>query len=171
MLNEEWVDVIDRENRVIGQAPRALSYLKRLSHRIVHVMVVSDQCIYLVKRAEGVRYLAGFYCSSAGGHVHAGETSQAAALREMKEEIGLSGPLRLVSKFFFTHEFDVHVSLYVKEFRADHEQFVLNPAEVASGRFYSFDEIANLNRELFHPQMIPCLELVQNFLITKNGAE
>jgi 8-oxo-dGTP pyrophosphatase MutT (NUDIX family) len=160
MLNSlhELVDAIDSNNHVTGSLPRSESYAKKISHRIVHVMLVDGSKIYLVRRAMTVRYLPGFYCSSAGGHVLSGETSAQAAEREAFEEIGLEGPHQLIEEFFFEHEFKVHVSLYIKEFNRTRDLLNLNPSEVMSGEFLSVDEISNLDPLLMHPQLVPCLE-------------
>ena len=160
MSQNELIDIIDENNIVIGVIPRSLSYERGISHRIVHVMVIDKNKIYLVQRADSVRYLPGFFCTSAGGHVLAGETSEAAALRELEEEIGLHGPLDLFREFFFEHEFKVHVSLFIKRFQSDSDRIVLNPSEVKCGNFYSKDETQDLDRRLFHPQLTPCLKMV-----------
>lgn len=153
----EILDVIDDSNNVIGKVSKLDSYRLKIPHRVVHVMVLKGEKIYLVRRAMGVRYLPGYYCSSAGGHVQAGEDVALAAQRELEEEIGLMGPLQHLESFFFVHDFKVHVDLYIKHFDLQVDKFVLNSDEVMSGQFYSLKEIKSLDQSLFHPQMVPCL--------------
>lgn len=53
----------------------------------VHVIVERDGCVLLLRRA-GTGFFDGLY-SLPGGHVEAGESLRAAAVREMAEETGL----------------------------------------------------------------------------------
>lgn len=39
----EYLDIVDDEDNVINQATREEAYAKRLSHRIVHVLVFNDK--------------------------------------------------------------------------------------------------------------------------------
>ena len=158
MSNEEYLDAIDENNKVIGKNTKTDSYKYKIPHRIVHTMVVDRDKLYIPKRALSVRYLPGYYCSSAGGHVQAGEVVKSAALRELEEEIGLSGPIELLEEFFFTHEFKVHISLFIKKFDKVADKINVNGDEVLSGEFYDLSEILELDKSKFHPQFVPCLE-------------
>lgn len=166
MLNREIeiIDAIDDRNKVIFRMTKEESYKNKISHRIVHIMVHDAEKIYIPKRSLNVRYLPGYFCSSAGGHVQAGETSEQAALRELSEEIGLSGPIQHVEDFFFIHEFKVHVSLYLKKYNQDKDFILLDPLEVDSGYFYTLKQISQLDKTQFHPQLAPCLEKIERFL-------
>ena len=90
-----------------------------------------------------------------------GENSQTAAIRELFEEIGLSGPLQHFIDFDFYHEFRIHISLFIRKFDSTQDKIVLNPEEVSSGRFYTWDEIRRLDISLCHPQMLACLEKIK----------
>lgn len=164
MSADELIDAIDSQNRVIGQITRDESYKNKISHRVVHVMVCWEDQIFIPRRSLKARYLPGYYCSSSGGHVRSGESSEQGALRELKEEIGLDGPIELVKQFFYTHEFLVHTSLFIKRFDPETEHIALNDEEVMSGAFYTLKEIEKLDADQFHPQLIPCLVEIKNFL-------
>lgn len=160
----EILDIIDSNNRVIGQCTKSEVYKKQLSHRVVHVMVCAEKKVFIPRRALGLSYLPGFYCSSAGGHVRAGESSHQGALRELEEEVGLSGPIQLLDEIFFKHDFVVHTSVYLKKFNPQTEQLHLNSEEVLSGQFLSMEEVEALDPNQFHPQLIYCLRLLKGHL-------
>jgi len=161
MSKEEIIDVINEQNIVIGQMTKRDSYKQRVSHRIVHVIVFDGEKLYIPKRSLKVGYLPGYFCTSAGGHVQAGESSEVAALRELEEEIGLGGPVHHVEDFFFNHEFKVHVSLYIKQFNHETDFIILDPSEVDSGYFYTLQQIYELDKSQFHPQLFHCLKKVE----------
>lgn len=164
MSTYELIDAIDANNNVIGQVTKAESYKRRISHRIVHVMVCCANKVFIPRRSLRVGYLPGHYCSSAGGHVRSGETPEEGALRELKEEIGLDGPIHFVQESFFTHEFKVHSTLFIKRFDPLTERMKLNEEEVLSGEFYSLDEFARLDQTRFHPQLASCVAEIGRFL-------
>ncbi len=164
MKTIEMLDAIDENNMAIGQITKEDAYKFKISHRVVHVMVYCENKLYIPRRSQLVRYLPGYYCSSAGGHVRAGENSLAGALRELKEEIGLDGPIQLVKEFFYEHEFKVHTSVYIKKFNLEKDKINIDSSEVDSGEFYSLDEIANLDGLKFHPQLHFCVDLMRGYL-------
>lgn len=155
----EYLDILDDLGNVIGQASQGEIYEKKHHHRIVHVFVVHPETrnVYLQQRAETKSFLPGYYCTSAGGHVHAGETYEQAAQRELYEEIGLSTPIREIHRFIFESDgLKRFIALFVTS-AAD--GFDFKDKEVSAGTFYPLDEALALveSREKIHPQLDPCL--------------
>lgn len=155
----EYLDILDDEGNSIGNASQKEVYEKKYSHRIVHILVINTKTreVYLQRRAETKSFLPGYYCTSAGGHVHAGETYEQAAEREMYEEIGLKSSLQKVHRFIF--ESNGHKRFIVLFVTAATEGFDFKDGEVSAGRFYSLDEAVALSDkgEKIHPQLDPCL--------------
>ena len=88
---EELFDVVDAQDRVVGQAPRREVHAKQLRHRAVHVLVFDEKgAVFLQKRSMGKDSCPGTWDSSCSGHLDAGEDYDAAAVRELREEIGLT---------------------------------------------------------------------------------
>jgi 8-oxo-dGTP pyrophosphatase MutT (NUDIX family) len=89
---DELLDIVDDDDRVVGQARRAESYAKRLCHRCVFILVRdAGGLIFVHRRTARKLVFPGRYDMFVGGVVGAGETYDAAALREAEEELGVSG--------------------------------------------------------------------------------
>jgi 16S rRNA (adenine1518-N6/adenine1519-N6)-dimethyltransferase len=90
--DEEIFDVVDADDRVTGRATRREVHEKGLLHRAVHVFVVNRRGeLLLQKRSRFKDAHPGVWDSSVSGHLDAGEDYAAAALRELEEEMGITG--------------------------------------------------------------------------------
>lgn len=90
----EYIDVINEKDEVIGRATRDEIYEKKLSHRIVHVMVANNEGELLLQlRDKHLSFAPNYWSTSAGGHVLSGESYIQAAQRELKEELGIEALL------------------------------------------------------------------------------
>jgi isopentenyl-diphosphate delta-isomerase len=88
--SDEFFDVVDAADRVIGCATRREVHAQRLRHRAVHVLVFNlTGQLYVQKRSGTKDTFPGHYDSSASGHLNASEDYDACAVRELQEELGL----------------------------------------------------------------------------------
>lgn len=90
MAHEEWFDIVDERDQVIGAAPRREVHAKGLLHRAVHVLVsnASGQ-VLLQRRSPRKDMYPNQWAASASGHVDRGEDYDTAVVREIGEEIGV----------------------------------------------------------------------------------
>lgn len=90
--DDELFDVVDADDAVTGQATRREVHERGLMHRAVHILVFNKNrdCL-LQKRSMLKDRQPGVWDSSAAGHLDAGESYEAAAERELGEELGISG--------------------------------------------------------------------------------
>ncbi|MGW7433816.1 NUDIX domain-containing protein [Streptomyces sp. NPDC054861] len=89
---DEVLDVVDESDRVVGQAPRGEVYARGLIHRCVFVRVRDAEGRTFVHRRTPEKLLfPSMYDMFVGGVVGAGESYDAAALREAEEELGVRG--------------------------------------------------------------------------------
>lgn len=87
---DELFDVVDTEDRVIGQARRSEVHARGLLHRAVHVLWLRhDGQLCLQRRSYAKDSCPGLLSSSCAGHLDAGEAYASAALRELGEELGI----------------------------------------------------------------------------------
>ncbi len=139
---EEQFDVVDELDRVLEQLPRSVVHSRRLLHRAVHIFVQrSDQRLLIHKRTEDKVEFPGVWTSSASGHVAAGEGYDAAARRELLEELGLDTAVTRLHKFPPSESTcREHTVLYSA--RTDAEP-TPDPREMTAVRWLTPDEITH----------------------------
>jgi len=90
-MSEEIFDVVNERDEVIGQKPRHEVHARGLWHRAVHVLVFNARGeVFLQKRSMNKDIAAGKWDSSSSGHLDTGEAYDTCAVREVREEIGLT---------------------------------------------------------------------------------
>lgn len=85
------IDILTPEGKKTGKAClKSVAHRKGLYHATVHVwFYTKDSKVLLQKRSARKKTYPNRWDVSVAGHVHAGETVEDAALREVAEEIGL----------------------------------------------------------------------------------
>ena len=106
LISHDMIDYVDEKNNVIGPVPREEAHRKGLLHRAVWIIVVNKGGEILIQRRHKKKKISpGFWELSATGHVDSGETYEAAAKRELLEEIGIEDNLEKIGDglFVFDH--------------------------------------------------------------------
>ncbi|WP_416969115.1 NUDIX domain-containing protein [Streptomyces sp. 4F14] len=101
---DEILDIVDEQDRVIGQLPRGEVYAGGLRHRCVFVQARdAEGRLFVHRRTPTKLVFPSLYDMFVGGVVGAGEAYDEAALREAEEELGVSGLPRpeFVFKFLY----------------------------------------------------------------------
>ncbi len=88
---EESFDILDAEGNPTGQTkPRSLVHRDGDWHRAADIWVVNPHLgILLQRRIDNKDSWGGYWDVSCGGHLAAGDSSRAGAVRELDEELGL----------------------------------------------------------------------------------
>jgi isopentenyldiphosphate isomerase len=134
---DELFDVVDASDRVIRQARRADVHANGWLHRAVHILVQRQNGdVFLQRRSMGKDSNPGRWDSSASGHLDSGEDYAAAAVRELREELGIeAGELQLLGTLPASAATGWE---FVRIYKARHEgPFVLHPEEISDGRWIS----------------------------------
>ncbi|HEV2394820.1 MAG TPA: NUDIX domain-containing protein [Verrucomicrobiae bacterium] len=141
-MAEEIFDVVNERDEVVGQRPRSEVHRLGLMHRAIHVLVFNSKGqVFLQKRSLTKDRQPGLWDSSASGHVDTGETYDACAVRELREELGLSlsaPPLPLFKMAASPQTDQEHVWVYRCEAEGP---FTLHPEEIERGDWFSPREV------------------------------
>ena len=88
---DEYLDLVDTNDQVIGKKKRSEVYTERLSNfRVVNAFVVnSNGEIWIPRRAANKRVFPLCLDMSMGGHVESGESYEQTLKRETQEELNI----------------------------------------------------------------------------------
>jgi isopentenyl-diphosphate delta-isomerase type 1 len=157
-MPEEIFDVVNERDEVIGRLSRAEVHRQALRHRAIHVLIFNARGeIFLQKRSMQKDNFPGRWDSSAAGHLDCGESYDACALREVKEELGIdlpSVPERVLRVEACAETGEEFVWVY----RTRHEgPFQLHPDEIETGGWFAPGHVTKWIREKaeeFAPSLI-----------------
>lgn len=161
MKQTTYLDLVDEQNHVIGHIAESDLYSGPNHHRIVHVMVSNERGEYVLqRRSPNDSFLPGAWVTSAGGHVHAGESAEFAAYREMMEELGIRSSLGLLGEFVYDVPTVPGMKKFLSIFETRHAgAFHLDHDEVAAIKFLTLSAIEERyrNGDSFHPELVAVL--------------
>ncbi len=100
-MAEEYFDIVNENNEIIGQELRRIVHRTGLWHRGVHVFLFTpDRRLLIQKRSQTRDTFPGTLDCSVSEHLKPGESYLAAAGRGLREELGVEGiPLTRLVQF------------------------------------------------------------------------
>jgi isopentenyl-diphosphate delta-isomerase type 1 len=149
MTNEEFFDVVDASDAVIGRAARREVHARGLWHRAVHVLVFDGAGrTFLQKRSMRKDLSPGCWDAACSGHVDSGEDYDPAARRELGEEIGLHVGAGELARWFRVEACAQTGWEFLWIYRLTHAgPFVLNADEIERGGWFPMAEVTAWMRE------------------------
>ena len=91
---KEFLDIVNEKGIPTGQTvDRDTAHLKSIWHRTSHVWLVrkkNETVQILLQKRAAIKSFPGCYDISSAGHIPAGDDFIPSALRELKEELGIS---------------------------------------------------------------------------------
>ncbi|MEW6351714.1 MAG: NUDIX domain-containing protein [Thermodesulfobacteriota bacterium] len=161
--DHEILEFVDTNDRVLGTAIRREIHESGLMHRAVHVFLYNGRGeIYVQRRSSIKDRFPDRLDSSAAGHVEPGEPYEAAAVRELEEELGI---VTEVEEILRTGPSEVTDNEHVVLYRARSGQApVPDPDEVQWGSFMTPESLTVLmdsQPDDFVPSFIHLWHLVQ----------
>lgn len=169
----ELIDIVDETGKKTGEImDKDEVHNKNLFHNEVGVFLINDKKqILLEKRSSNKRYSPNKWGLCAG-HVDSGESLKQAALRELKEEVGIDlkesdlisfgNPEKLIDKTnsHFTH-------FYYSICNKEEKEFTIQEEELSEVRWFNFNEVIDLiksdnNSTTFNEKRIYLFELLED---------
>jgi Isopentenyldiphosphate isomerase len=107
----EYLDVVDEFGNPTGEiVERQKAHREGIRHRTSHVWIIREYNgieVLLQKRSENKDSYPGCYDISSAGHLIAGSEYKESALRELKEELGISAKIDELHEIGITYS-DTH---------------------------------------------------------------
>ena len=143
---DETVSLVDEQGGVVGSVARAVMRRDNLRHAATAVLVRDpDGRIYVHRRSPDKDWCPGCHDAAAGGVLMVGEEPEESALRELAEELGISGvPLRPLGTSLYE---DDTVRCFEHCFEATYDGEVTHSdGEVTWGAWMTLPELGDLLR-------------------------
>ena len=154
----ELVDVVDDSGAVTAQVTRREMRARRLPHRSTYILVFDRQGrLFVHLRTATKDVYPSHWDVCVGGVLAAGESFDAGAARELREEIGVVAPL---ARLFPIRYADADTIVHGMVYRTTHEgPFRLQPEEIVRGEFLALDDVLGRARyDQFCPDGLAVLE-------------
>jgi isopentenyldiphosphate isomerase len=157
--------VVDEDDSVVGHLPMPEAYRQGKILRVVHVVVLNNsRQVLLQKRGPSVMS-PGLWQESASGHVDWGDDYHQTAVKELEEEMGISGiELREMDYFFRQESPEYHnIKRFHKVFLGRHEGPVHPNDEVGDYQWIDLHDLATWVRDKpsdFTPSIDRIVELI-----------
>lgn len=143
---EEWLDLVDEDDKVIGTVRKEeANQDPKLLHREVAVIIYDDRRRVLFQQRSKKKLVnPGIWAESCAGHVPQGMSPRQAAHGELKEELGFDTKLEFVGKTLASLPNETHFAYwFVGRFPKD-AKIKVEPTEVERARFLSKRELEKL---------------------------
>jgi isopentenyl-diphosphate delta-isomerase len=143
---EEFFDIVNDQDVVIDRQTRSAAHQLGLQHRGVHIFLFTPDGKMLVQKrsADRAQYASLLDCS-VSEHVKAGESYLDAAMRGMKEEMGVEGiELKPLVKFRMNYGPNDNEISTLYEGAVDPATVRFDPMEIAEVYYYSLDELREM---------------------------
>lgn len=154
--DEEWFDIVDKNGKVTGKAPRSLCHSgPGMLHPVVHLHIADDRDrIFLQKRSLRKEIQPGKWDTAVGGHISSGEVIGEALKRETFEELDLKLKeifVAPVAQYVWETEIESEL-VYMFFARYNKTITIANREEIDEGKFWKIKKIKeNLGKGIFTP--------------------
>ncbi|MFD0962704.1 NUDIX hydrolase [Pseudofulvibacter geojedonensis] len=157
-MNEEWVDIIDNEGNFTGKScSKTEAHKKGYFHPTIHVWfyTTENELLFQLRSPNKINY-PNLWDVSVAGHIISGETSINAAIREVKEELGIhlsEDHLQYIGshKTSVTHK-DNYIDnefnyIFLSPLKQDINSLILQQEEVVGVKLFPIEQLKQLKNE------------------------
>ncbi len=150
---EEQIAIFTSEGKPTGSiANFSEVHAKGLWHETVHIWIVTPEKKILMQKRSGKKNAGGGEWDNHGGHIAAGETPEAAIIREVKEEIGLTltkNILKRTIRYSKSHSYknntfieNEHINVFIAEVSVALSDLKLDRNEVSDAQLFTLPELS-----------------------------
>lgn len=141
----EEVILVNQKDEQIGLMEKLEAHQKGLLHRAFSVFIFNSKNELLIQQRALTKYhSAGLWTNTCCSHPRFGESNLQAAIRRLKEEMGIETELHFKTSFIYKAEFDNHLiehefdHLFIGQFDLDP---IINPEEVNAFKWIRMAEL------------------------------
>lgn len=146
----ELIEIVDKDGNFTGEImEKEKAHDKNLLHNEIGVFVLNDKKQVLLQKRSSIKRFDSNKWGLCAGHVDAGESLEDAALREIKEELGIDVSLNDLYSFaereFTIKSFNSHITyfFYIKCDKKE-DEFIIQEEELSEVRWFDIDEIISM---------------------------
>lgn len=154
----DMLDVVDKDGNILYQETRKKIHEEGLMHREVHVwLFTSNKELIFQHRSNNKDTYPGLLDASVGGHVEIGDTWIKSALKEVKEETGISADKKSLHFIEQTHTVakdeltgminNALRKIYALHYEGDIAALVVEKGKCLGFVAYGFEELRNLDEK------------------------
>ncbi len=149
---KELLSVVDENDNLIRGEDRRVVHSSTLWHRGVHVFIFNSRGGLLVQLRSPIKdkYPDTYDCSLSG-QVAFGENYEATALRELEEELGITG-VKIMPILHFRMPYGPNDYMICRLFRCNYDGVIKPNEEVSRIEFFEMDELKRIVNE--KPEML-----------------
>jgi len=147
--SDELLDLVNKDDNVIGTVLKSAAHKNpELIHREIAVVILNSKRQTLVQQRSLKKKVSPGAWKIVAGHVDAGEDPKAAAIREVKEEIGID-----LDPIFFEKQFEKNEKnseskfYYVYYAFYEDDKFTLDKDEVNDVKWIDIDQMEEFSKE------------------------
>jgi isopentenyl-diphosphate delta-isomerase type 1 len=147
-MTEELIDIVDKNDNLIGKDTRRNVHNLTNWHRGIHVLILNSKNEMLLPiRSKTKDKYPSTYDTSISEHVSSGETFDEAAQRGLKEELNITNP-KLKKLIKFRMRFGKNDNMINTVYACQYDgKLTANKEEVASVSFLPLQKIKSLLKE------------------------
>lgn len=163
-MPEEYFDIVDENNEIIGQELRQIVHKTSLWHRGVHVFLFTpDRQLLIQKRSHYQDTFPNRLDCSVSEHLKVGESFLDGAVRGLYEELGVEGiSLKRLFQFKMNYGPNDNEFCELYEGMLDERTIKIDSQEVASIDYYNISHLEEFivsDQSLFAPWFIQLIRL------------
>ncbi|MFN3135992.1 MAG: isopentenyl-diphosphate Delta-isomerase [Candidatus Kryptonium sp.] len=156
-MKKEYVVAVDKHNRKLGKIEKLKAHRKGILHRAFSIFIFdSNGNLILQKRAENKYHSPLLWSNTCCGHPRPGERTKTAAIRRLKEELGIKCEIKKFGTIIYKLEVGdlIEHELNTLFFGFYTGKIEPNPDEVADIKFVKLDSLLSdvkRNPKLYTP--------------------